>query len=300
MSKEKSKSKAFEFNKKSIIALIVVSLVGILTGVFVGGYFIGAPSVDYSQYNEAELRDDTAKLSANAGTNSPSKYLAYQIFEIAEYRILQHGSFYVDGTGKVATIASQEIVSIKAYEDIDGGRFYKENLSVGIKKVGERTLYTKGGEVTLWAASKVNEKTLTATYKEPKTKTYEEIVATNGVPTDAFVGYIVSSKTVLNPNDKATKITLENGTTAYQFELKLNPVASVLNYVKQMKNLSKLSSYPAFSDITLTVVVDEDYRFISIDTLEHYTVNYMGVNAGCTGTLYEKFEYRENTIPDLS
>lgn len=297
MSKEKTKSKSFEFNKKSIIALIIVSLAGILTGVFVGGYFIGAPQIDYSKYKEVDLRDDVSALSAKVGNNLPTKYTVVEVFETAEFRMFTHGGFCASGTGKVATIASQDIVGMKAFDGVD--TYYKENISVGIKNVAERTLYKKGENATFWEADKINKKTFEVKYKEPKTRTYEDIAEVGGVRADSFIGYIVSSKTVINKNDKPKKITLEDGSAGYQFKLELHPVLSVLNYVKQMKNLSKLSSYPSFKDITLTVVVDEQYRFISIDTLEHYSVNYMGVNAGCTGTLFEKFEYKENAIPEI-
>ena len=140
---------------------------------------------------------------------------------------------------------------------------------------------------------------MVGTYKSPKNVMLNDYKNTVGVPVTSFVGYIVSSKTVLNVNDSAKKVSLENGETGYEFSLQLNAITSVLNYVKQMKDMSQLPDYPAFTDITLNVVVDEEFRFIQIETLEHYSVNYMGINAKCTGTLVEKFEYgKTNIIPE--
>ena len=297
MSKDKVKnSKSFEFNRKSIIILVIISLAGILTGVFVGSYFIGGYVPDYSQYSEAMLRDDVKTLSQRAEGKSPSQFKAYEIFEIAEYRMFTHGSVLVTSSGEVDTIASQTISGVKAYEN---GTYFKENLTKGIKNVGERTYYNEGDDlVTKYEASKISSQ-MVGTYKSPKNVMLNDYKNTVGVPVTSFVGYIVSSKTVLNVNDSAKKVSLENGETGYEFSLQLNAITSVLNYVKQMKDMSQLPDYPAFTDITLNVVVDEEFRFIQIETLEHYSVNYMGINAKCTGTLVEKFEYgKTNIIPE--
>ncbi len=292
---ETKKSKSFEFNRRSIIALIIISLVGVISGVFIGGFFIGPQVPDYSQYDEASLRDDAKALSDKAQNKSPSLYKPYEIFEIAEYRLFSHGSVRVSSSGGVDTIASQKIAGIKAFED---GVYFKENISKGIKNVGERTYYDLGKEITKYSASNINDEMI-ATYKPSQKIDYNEYLEINGVPMTSFVAYIVSSKTVLNINDKYEIITLDNGQTGYKFSLQLDPVFSVINYVKQIKNLSQLPNYPAFNDVTLTVVVDEQFRFISIETLEHYTVNYMGVNAKCTGTLVENFEYGlSDVIPE--
>ena len=286
--KAKRVSKPFEFNRKSIILLIIISLAGILTGYFVGGFFVGSNVPDYSSYDELGLRDDAQALSDGATGKSPSQYKPYEIFEIAEYRLFTHGSVRVASSGNVdASITNQQIVGVKAYEN---GRYFKENISKGIKNVGERTYYTQGDDIlTCYSANRVSN-SMVASYNESFTCTYEEYSEINGVPIDSFVAYIVSSKTVLNQNDTAERITLENGQTGYKFTLELHPVFSVLNYVYQMQNLSQLSQLPAFNDVTLTVVVDEEFKFISIETLEHYTV-YYGFNVGCTGTLLETFEY---------
>ena len=297
MSKDKVKnSKSFEFNRKSIIILVIISLAGILTGVFVGSYFIGGYVPDYSQYSEAMLRDDVKTLSQRAEGKSPSQFKAYEIFEIAEYRMFTHGSVLVTSSGEVDTIASQTISGVKAYEN---GTYFKENLSKGIKNVGERTYYNEGDDfVTKYEASKISSQ-MVGTYKSPKNVMLNDYKNTVGVPVTSFVGYIVSSKTVLNVNDSAKKVSLENGETGYEFSLQLNAITSVLNYVKQMKDMSQLPDYPAFTDITLNVIVDEEFRFIQIETLEHYSVNYMGINAKCTGTLVEIYEYgKTNIIPE--
>lgn len=292
---KKEKSKNFEFNKKSIICLVLISIIGILSGIFAGNFFIGGPKVDYSAYNEAELRDDAEALSSKVGSKLPSSYKNYEIFEIAEYRMFTHGNFTATATGKVETIASQKISGVKAYEN---GVYFKESLSAGVKNVGERTYYKQGEKATVHTASKLNKSQMTATWKEGKQMTYEEIVAENGVPADKFINYIVSSKTVLNQSAPVTKITLDDGSNGYKFELQLEPILSVLNYAVQMKHISALASFPVFKNITLTVVVDDQFRFRQLDVVENYTVNYMGVDAGCKGTLSEIYEYgKENIIP---
>lgn len=296
MSRNKTKERIpFQFTKKSIIALIFVSIAGILSGIFVGGFFIGAPQVDYSQYKEAELRDDAKALSQRAEGKAPSAFKAYEVFEIAEERMFTHGSIYIYGTGKVKTIKDQLVLSVKAYED---GKYYKESISKGIKSVGERDYYTDGANsLHYYTASGITEQ-LTANWKDKGDRALNDFHEVNGVPITSFIPYIVSSKTVLNKTAVPKAITLENGSKAYEIVIELDAILGVLNYVKQMKNISQLPNYPTFETVTLTCVVDESFRFISIDTYEKYTVNYMGVNAGCTGTLREDFEYgRENVIP---
>ncbi len=289
MSRNKTKErKPFQFTKKSIIALIFVSIAGILSGIFVGGFFIGAPQVDYSQYNEAELRDDAKALSQRAQGKAPSAFKAYEVFEIAEERMFTHGSVYVYGTGEVKTIANQKVLSVKAYED---GKYYKESISKGIKSVGERDYYTQNDSTLhYYSASGITDQ-LTANWKDKGDRELADFHEVNGVPITSFIPYIVSSKTVLNKTAVPKAITLEDGSKGYEIVVELDAILSVLNYVKQMKNISQLPSYPTFDSITLTCVIDEEFRFISIDTYEKYTVNYMGVNAGCTGTLREDFTY---------
>ncbi len=299
MSKNKTKErKPFEFTKKSIIALIFVSIAGIMSGIFVGGFFIGAPQVDYSQYNEAELRDDTKSLSKNANGKSPSSYKAYEIFEIAEERMITHGNVYAYGTGVVKnSFADQKVSSTKAYEN---GRYFKESVSKGLKSVGERDYYDEGSNsIHYYSGSGITEE-LTATWKDKGEITLDNFKETNGVQITSFIPYIVSSKTVLNKSATPKEITLEDGSKAYEIVVELDAILSVLNYVKQMKNISQLPSYPTFESITLTCVIDETFRFISIDTIEKYTVNYMGVNASCTGTLREDFTYGKNDFIPVS
>ena len=296
MSRNKTKErKPFQFTKGSIIALIFVSIAGILSGIFVGGFFIGAPQVDYSQYSEAELRDDAKALSQRAEGKRPSNFKAYEVFEIAEQRLFTHGSVYVEGTGEVKTIANQKISSAKAFED---GKYYKESLSKGIKSVGERDYYTDGdSSLHYYTATGITDD-LTATWKDKGNRALSDFSEVNGIPITSFIPYIVSSKTVLNKDATPKEIKLADGTKAYEVVIELDAILSVLNYVKQMKNLSQLPSYPTFDSITLTCVIDEEFKFISIDTLEKYTVNYMGINAGCTGILREDFTYGgENIIP---
>jgi len=289
MSKNKIKEKKpFQFTKKSIIALIFVSIAGILSGIFVGGFFIGAPQVDYSQYNEADLRDDTKALSQRAQGKAPSAFKAYEVFEIAEQRMFTHGSVYVTGLGEVKTISNQKILSTKAYEN---GTYFKESVSKGLKSVGERDYYTEGGSTLHYYSATGITDELTANWKDKGNREIADFHEVNGVPMTSFIPYIVSSKTVLNKSEMPKQITLENGSKAYEVVVELDSILSVLNYVKQMKNISQLPNYPTFSSITLTCVIDEEFKFISIDTYEKYTVNYMGVNAGCTGILREDFTY---------
>lgn len=290
--------KPFQFTKKSIIALMFVSIAGIMTGIFVGGFFIGGPKVDYSAYSEAELRDkNVATLSQKAEGKLPTAFKSFEVFEIAEHRVFTHGTVYVLGTGKVDTIANQDVKSVKAYEN---GKYYKESISKGIKSVGERDYFEDGQtNIEYYSASGITGE-LTANWSAKKTRTVEEFSEENGVPITSFVPYIVSEKTLaLEFVDKGVKeITLENGQKAYEFVIELDPILSVLNYVKQMKYISQLPNYPVFKSIKLTCVVDASFRFLTIDTYETYTVNYMGVNAGCVGTLLETFEYgKEDVIP---
>ena len=103
--------------------------------------------------------------------------------------------------------------------------------------------------------------------------------------------YIISTKTVLNNNVSYEVSTSEEGKKLYTFTIQLDPIASVINYVKQVKMTSGLSGYPAFDDITITYTIDEDWNLVTTDILEHYVVFYIA-KAPCTGTL--KTDYKFN------
>ena len=103
--------------------------------------------------------------------------------------------------------------------------------------------------------------------------------------------YIITSKTILDEQSVVVnQISGENGETLYTFTVNLDPINSVALYVRQMKMVSQLGSYPEFSDVQNTFIIDENWNLVQIDVLEHYTQIAMGVKASCEGTLSTLFE----------
>lgn len=120
-----------------------------------------------------------------------------------------------------------------------------------------------------------------------KQKSYSltEYVALAGNPISAVNPYIVSSQTVLNEKSvQISEIAAENG-KQFAFSMGLDPINSVVNYVKQVKMTSGLSDYPNFDNVTMKVIIDENWNLVRTEVVENYRVSFSGLRPKCKGIL---------------
>ena len=283
--------------KKKILNLLSYALVGVFAIIF--GYFGGnfyyanfMDKVDYSQFDTGNLRDDEqAVYSSVKARLTPDRSTAIQLFVAAEYQLKLTENYHATVSGEVQpSIGSKQLVSGK--KGRNGDEVYMENISKGMMSIAEKYSYSitnKSADIYHADGNAIVDMS-TVNYSGSPTwvMSEEEYLAEYGVsPDNPCVPYIISSKTYIPGTDSVTS--LGDGT----FEIKFNLVkdASVVNYVKQIKHMSGLSSYPTFKWISVKAVIDSDFRFVSLYYEENYTVTYFGVPANCDGWLKLEITY---------
>lgn len=304
---------------KRYMPIALVLLAAIISGTVLGDWYFknSLIDVDYSGYKEEELRDDTLVVLAEAlgrsavteeeSTSwlnlakekglSPLSLSPSQNVVLCELNARLASSYETEGDGLVSTIATQTVHSrIKfdgnaySFESISKGMLNIANLSV-MQKNASTVSFIKGNDIqtdnATWNGNKTNYSL--ADYKD----------MAGGLP-GQLIPYIISSKTILEEEKIEIKeIEGEEGQKLYTFSTKLDPIKSVINYVKQVKMISGLSGYPAFNDITITFTIDEDWNLVKTEILEHYSVFYI-VKASCTGTLTTNYVFNKPvTLPEV-
>lgn len=302
--------------KKRLFNMAVVLVLGITTGSILGSWYYktALKPFDYSKYQESDFVDDiNAILSevtgianmtdaqkqnwvslAQANGKTPLDLSASQNFQLAEFTMSLASSYTALGYGMVETIATQTIFSGKKF---DGNTYTFESVSAGIMSVASCASMQKDSKnVTSYGGSIKNLDVAAETCEvewngKPTTSSKQDFKDLNGNTPDKLNPYIISSKTILAENEVVIEtIANENGTTSYKFTMKLDPVSSVLNYIKQVKQTSGLASYPEFSDVTYTVIMDEDWNLQRTEVVENYSIVYGPLKPGCRGTLNTNYE----------
>lgn len=324
--KDKSKKEAKDkpknkFNKRSFVSLAVLFVLGISSGLFAGNWyaenFIAGPATDYSQFTEAELRVGNEKIANDYASRIPTANDAWKSFIAAENNFSSATSFDILSNGIVDTIVTQSVYSRKIF---DGEKVFIEQISDGIVAVADRFIYTPSKYILEDASTHIvrakgklsgtktiedyltcnsnckhgnkNAYVYNTTYDNSSatTMTEEEYLETLGSMPLSPIPYIISKATVLSCEN--FNIIGSGEDARYTFTINLHSGASVLNYVKQMKTVSGLSSYPNFTEVTFNVslqMLNGKVMFDYICITEKYSVAYGSLTPKCTGTLHQRF-----------
>lgn len=304
--------------KRTIINFILVIIIGIGSGIFLGSWYsyaILSNPIDYSQFSEEALRDDLNDIfksvlniknpteadkqnwvsTAKSKGFTPKNLTIAENFLLAEYNLQQASTFSAIGTGRVNTMGTNQ--SIYSAKYFDGNTYMFESISKGIINVANCIVMDKGSNT----ATSIKGKNITETsadWNGSKTiMTTIECKETNGNTPDVVVPYIISSKTILDGGSIVEEVV--EGKKYYICTFALDPIKSVLNYIKQVKQTSGLSDYPSFDNIAVTMKLDENWNLVEFNTNENYRVSYMGLKPKCNGTLNINFIINEPvTLPE--
>ena len=172
-----------------------------------------------------------------------------------------------------------------------------KNISKGIVNVATIAVYGKDNtDVTTIVGNNIKETSASWNGKSEKMTT-EAYVDKNGELPSNAIPYIISSQTVINSSD-VTESEVD-GKKLYSYTIALHPLKSVVNYIKQVKQTSGLSDYPTFNDITIDVVIDENWNFVKFNIVENYRVVYSGLKPKCKGVLNIDFTVNQPvTLPE--
>ncbi len=279
-------------NKRFLINMIVIVVLGALTGLFAGNYYIknfmGGVTADLLP-TEAAIRDDVSAVVSRCNGKSVASLSATDNFIMAEYKLSTRDYVHRSTMGTVtAAGVSQKLVSDKAYV---AGEYFGEEISSGVVKLATKYYWVKGAEnVTTYEGSVSG---LSANYSgaAAQTKTLDAFNSEMGVKADQFINYIVSSKTVKSQKYNG----MVNG--HHSFTIELDPVLAAKNYMYKVKKTSGSSEYPSFEKISFDFEIGDDWTIYSMHCRETYKVaiKLLG-RVTTTGDMTDTFSYDDNFV----
>ena len=319
--------------KQRMKTLGILTVLGIFTGCGLGVWYFNTavvPPIDYSQYNASDYivsaesvlgelfgissdyenwRSSSEFLSS--GIQSPSDLTPAQNFLLAEYNTLNSDYFHIVGTGEVNVKAFGIPISQTVYSEknFDGNTYTFESISEGTMPLGTCSVMEKPSSansnpsVMLFSSeqpytSEGGTIADNAVWGDYQTYSQEEYINLAGGTPNSIQTYIISDKTIISSNDSSA-ITYDAETGYYSFTIELNPITSVLNYVKQVQQTSGLDSAPTFSSISQTITIDSEWNLVSISIEESYSLMYGPAAASCEGTLNSIYYLNQPELIDF-
>lgn len=282
----------------NFISFVLVGFLGIFFGVFAGNMYVASKTLVNYDYDEADFLPNYSAIYSANNTKNVDKLSATDAYIMAEWALYKESGLVenlsVTGNGtvkaKVSGIQQQQIVSKKVTRN--GNIFTSESVTDGLIPAAEVYTYNfETKKVETYFSKKVSGNPPSAAYGTDPYKTYDintqlaDFRAEYGINPEGIFAPIVSDKTV----EQSTYIGEENG--EYKFQIKLNNIYSVINYVQLMMHMSGLERPPTFSELTITFTLDSNYRFKTVYMYEKYQIYYLGLPADCTAETTYTFEY---------
>jgi len=282
---------------------------GIGAALIAGGIFLGIflanlltfNEMDYSGYDAAKMEDDYSAVIKKF-QNSPTTdlntlkntYKADELLAIAREKLETNESFEIYGIGGVDAMGvKQEIHS--ALMKI-GNQYCQESLSKGMVSVSKR-IY-QSGDTGIAYKGKLNDNGKSSVFDTTTPfntyKSKAEVESDWGKSLDRANIYILSSKTILDSS-------VEIKDNQLQVSVTLDPVKSILRYIKQMVTVSDLAKPPVFTSVKQVYTINADMHFVLKRIDEVYDVASFGVTAHDTkGWIEESYSYNCTYIPKIN
>ena len=328
--KPKTSKKSFKQRMKT---LGILTVLGVFTGCGLGVWYFNnavVPPVNYGLYNASDYQTKAEDVLGelfgissdyenwrssseflSSGIDSPSDLTPVQNFLLAEFNALNSDYFHIVGNGRVRVSAFGIPISQTVYSEknFDGNTYTFESISEGTMDIGKCSVMEKptslnpNPEVMLFSSSDVYTSegasiTDNAVWGNYETYTQDAYIDLAGGLPNGIQTYIISDKTITSTNDSSV-ITYDEATGYYTFTIELDPITSVLNYVRQVQQTSGLGSAPTFESVKQTITIDGEWNLISISIEERYSVLYGGISAGCSGTLTSYYYLNQPELIDF-
>lgn len=292
--------KTFLARTFNLFSFVAVGLVAVFLGIFVGNMVVAGKTLVNYDYNEADYIADYQKVyQTNAGLN-PQNVKAYDAYVMAEWQINNQSglikNYTVSGNGyvkaKVSGIVQSQTITKRVTKTED--KLINESITDGLIPAAERLEYEfSNNTMYSYVTKKISGNPVVASYDKNPTTVYkldtdlEKYRAEYGVNPNNILPYLVSDKTY----DKIYESECKPVDGGYQYKITLNNIYGVINYVQYMIHISGLTRPPTFYELTLTFIVDENYRFKQIYVYERYQIYYMGLPADCTAETTYNYAY---------
>ena len=281
---------------------IIITSLGVIASIAIGGiggYFIAIElspkGFDYSKLNQNEYEDDVVSIYNNYLSNplDPLSYSPNDLVNIALYKYSLETYTESDvNASAVSLVVTQKTFGNSIQNNI---QFFNESISQSsFVKVAKR-FYEDEDTVSIYNGEINNDNEgVSGNYKEKNDYTIDEYIDTWGKDLSRPVIYNISSKTTL---DTSFINKTDNG---YLVSLDLDPITSVIRYVKQMVQMSSLDTAPQFENVHIEFNLDNELNLVEMNVQESYYVWVVGKNF-TEATLNEKFYILEETnIPEFN
>lgn len=285
----------------NLLSFVAVGLAAIFLGIFAGNMYIASKTLVSYDYQESDF------LPINYHSNTYQKYRtinagklnAAHAFVMAEWALMNESAltnnYLVDGFGYVYA----DVGVTKEQQDIikkvskTGQTVMTESVTAGLISTAEKTVYNYSTNLLeSYITSNVEKGTKpVANYDASPSKIYnltteyQDYRDEYGIKPEAIFPWLISEFTV----DSGSYIGEENGN--YQYQIKLNNVYSVINYVYLMMHMSGLERPPTFHNLTITFSIDSNFRFTAMHVYEEYQIYYLGLPAECKAETTYTFTY---------
>ncbi len=295
-------------SKKFIITSSIIGTVAIALGVvagFMANSFFNTAGGDYSNVDANALTDDIAQTrkkyeaAKKAGTPLEEALKPCEMVNISLDLFSSLESTKAVGLGSAYSMGVNQI--IQSIQIKRGDKYFEESNSTSAFVNLYDRMYQEGETTkTYWGKSSDY-----ASHEE-KIYTNEDYAELMGRKVSDSMIYVISTKTSIMDESKvksgrgASRIVKEKN--GYTVDLELQRKKSVVNYVKQMKNISGLTGYPTFEYCHLTFHLDEDLMPLDYTSYEKYqaTKKEVGISSTIEGNLTTYFYHGEiYDIPTL-
>ena len=287
-----------------IIALSLAggaTAIGVPTGIYLANS-LKEPTIDYSaietdgyNYDMAAGRAKYAACSGDYSTLAPE-----DAFNISLDLLNGIEHYRTQGIGEAkALFITQEIRSTIVR---DGDRYFEESLSASNSSLSPSCawrMYQDEEGVSQYQGSMQSGSYEAASFNEDEGLefNYDAYRDRMGRLISDRSIFVVSSSTVIAEESSFAKE--GNG---YQLKITLDPVLSVVNYVKQMVTVSNLPSAPTFNSLSIEMTLDEKLYPVTLTTEESYQADSgMGIQATVNGSVTTYYDLDgEFSIPSLN
>ena len=287
-----------------IIALSLAggaTAIGVPTGIYLANS-LKQPTIDYSametdgySYDMAAGRAKYAACSGDYSTLAPE-----DAFNISLDLLNGIEHYRTQGIGEAkALFITQEIRSTIVR---DGDSYFEESLSASDSSLTPSCawrMYQTDDGVTQYQG------TLNSGTYEAATFDADEGMEFDHEAYRERMGRLISDRTIFVVS-KSTVVADQSSFAkegdGYRLSIVLDPVLSVVNYVKQMVTVSNLPSAPTFNSLSIEMTFDKDLYPVTLTTEESYQADSgMGISATVNGSLTTYFDLEgQFEIPPLN
>lgn len=294
------KQKTTEKKKKTkkeltmqFIALSTIVVVAIISGFYVGNYYLGTKQkqVDWTKFDEKDYLPNIAEVTNRNLGKTIDQMTPIDVFMLAENNLNNSENFVAQSLSSLSHNYGKQ--SVYTYKQRSSGITITEEISSSSMKSVAKKTKVESDKVLIYNGDPISqtEANWSTNYTELSYDEYKNIV---GISPTQIIPYIVSDKTI-DPNDKnaitaGTGTKLANGN--YFFTIKLTTDSAVMNYVKKIKYMSDLSNLPTFSTLEISFEVDKNLNFVSINSFEVYNFKYLGgIFVTCSGNIKTEYSF---------